>query len=118
MACFNLNKTTPEQTCNQTIQTTHAKFVFNTTSSAIGFAVSDDNHIDLGVTSSSSISIYNADIKDVKVGYYDSNNNFIGSSLGAISTIDMSGGLLYRVEFSSNPSALTSNTWNYIGGQE
>lgn len=118
MACFNTNKTNPEQTCNQTIQTSHARLVFGTNSGGIGFAVSDDNHLDIGATSLSNITIYNANIADVKVGFYDANNNFNGTSLGAQSSFELQGGLLYRVEFSSKPSPLTSNTWNFIGGDE
>ena len=117
MVGFNVNTSSPVQSINQNLQTSQVRLNFSTTSGAYGFAVSDNDHVDIYCVGNATISISNVNVTSVQAGQYV-NNTFEGESLAVSSTINATSGTLYRVTFNNIQSTLTSNAWNNIGGNE
>lgn len=117
MLGFNVNSSSPVQSISQSLQTSKVRINFSTTTGAYGFAVNDNNHVDIYCVGNAVVQLSNINISDVQVGFYK-DSAFIGESLGALSTINAESGCLYRVTFSDVTEPLISNAWNNIGGSE
>ena len=112
---FNINNDNPVQSANQTVSSTNVKINFTTSNGAIGFAIDHGSYMDVYFTGNSKIVISNGSVRAVKSGSYDVNGTFSQSgSDNASSTLNLNGGTLYRIEYTSS-GKINSNTWGSIG---
>lgn len=112
---FNINNDNPAQNANQTISSTNVRIAFTTSTGAIGFAIDHGSYIDVYFTSNAQITISNGNVQSVKSGSYNVSGQFIeAGSMNASSTLNLNGGTLYRINYSSN-GKIGSNTWGCIG---
>lgn len=118
MIGFNINTGSPLSSTNQTINTSQVVVDFSTSDGAYGFAVSDNTHMDLYCVGTANVNIGNVHITDIKAGYYNQANEFVGESVTTSSSFTAESEVLYRIEFDSIQNVLTSNYWENIGGNE
>lgn len=112
---FNVNNASPLNSISQNLKTTKVGINFQTSNGGYGFAVNDNNHMDIYVVGNAHINFNNINISSIRCGQYI-NNEFEGESIVTSNSLDLEDGKLYRVDFSSYDSELTSNYWETIGG--
>lgn len=113
-ACFNLKTDNAKDSLNQTVNTTNVTLTFVTSNGAIGYAIDAGDHLDVYVTADATLTIGNAQIGSVQTGAYE-NKTFKGTNVGVASTLTLKANTLYRIEYVSNGS-LISTVWDNIGG--
>ena len=117
-AGFNVNTSSPIAVVNESMQTNRVKINFSTSTGSNGFLVNNNEYADIYCSGDSTITLNNVSIKSVSIGHYENNEFVLEENVETSSTISISGGKLYHVEFNSTPSLITSNAWTYIGGGE
>lgn len=118
MLGLNINTSSPLISTTQHLQTSQVEVEFSTNDGAYGFAVSDNNHMDIYCVGNANINISNVNVKAVKTGYYTVNNEFVGDSVPTSSSLTLESEKLYRIEFDDVVQVLGSNYWENIGGNE
>lgn len=111
---YNAKTRNPLLNTTQTINTTHVKTTFNTTSGALGFGVENDNSFIFGVDKEATIKLENIHITNVQKGRFINDEFVVEEELGSASNINASKGV-YLVTFDGFDNVLTSNAWGYIG---
>lgn len=118
IAAFNIKQNVPKEEFTQIIQTTDAVINFSTSSGAIGYVITNEKYIDMYFTSDATIELSNISYENVLYeGYVDMNGKFTESSKTDITnqTLNLKGGIMYRLNVESIESELRSTTVKNIG---
>ena len=111
---FNVANNYPQDIITQTISSTNCTVEFTTSQGAIGYALDFGNYIDVLVTHDSSIKLSNGTVSSVQKGSLDGTNFVESENINVSNTINLSGGELYRITYTSS-GKITSTTWDNIG---
>lgn len=114
-ACFNIKSDYPSENISQNINTTNASITFNTSKSAIGYAIDTGNTIDIYVTNDSEVTLGNININDISIGHYIDNEFNKVEEVSKNNKIALKANILYHITYSGT-TKLTSSTWDNIGG--
>lgn len=115
-AAFNIQEDYPEQSKDQVVQTTNAKFTFNTSAGALAFALDRKDYLLIYATESASFKIENGSLGSVGEGHFDDQGEFVLEKpiQAEGSLVKVEGGKLYYIQFASIGS-LSSTTDSVIG---
>ncbi|MBQ8885651.1 MAG: DUF4978 domain-containing protein [Clostridia bacterium] len=117
-AVFNLEESTPETECFQSVNTTGVSAAFETAAGAVGFAIVYQGYVYLFASELASIELGNADFSGFSYGaYFGGEWKEAGASvLVEGNKVTLENGLLCRAKVENIRGELVSNTKNYIGG--
>lgn len=114
-ACFNIKSDYPSENISQNINTTNTSITFNTSKSAIGYAIDTGSTIDIYVTNDSEVTLGNININDISIGHYIDNEFNKVEEVNKDNKITLKANTLYHVTYSGT-TKLASSTWDNIGG--
>ena len=115
-AAFNINDNQPKDKLEQLICTTGAQITFQTNNASLGFVLDMHNYLLIYSLNDSQFKLENGKFGETISGRYDVNGTFTKEGTATLEnqTLHAKGGVLYKVNYSSQQS-LTSNTIENIG---
>lgn len=111
---FNINGDYPKDSVEQNISSTNVSVNFQTSKKSSGFALDFGNYLDIFVTKDASITISNGDVSKIEKGTLSDTGFISDETLTTNNTINLVGGNLYRVTYTSS-GKISSTTWDNIG---
>lgn len=118
-AAFNIVLENPGDYCKQTIKTENVTLAFETQNAAIGYALQTEEYVMAFATQDAVLKLSNSKFSGAESGAYDANDEFV--STGTVSlkdgdTLEMQGGVFYRIKISETGKKQTSDTDLYKSG--
>lgn len=111
---FNINGDYPKDSVEQNISSTNVSVNFQTSKKSSGFALDFGNYLDIFVTKDASITISNGEVSKIEKGTLSDTGFISDETLTTNNTINLVGGNLYRVTYTSS-GKISSTTWDNIG---